>query len=246
MGIKLIREDYMDQQVATSILDESTGKKRWYIEGVFAEQEQKNRNGRVYPKRVMEREIKRYIKEKVNTGRAMGELNHPTYRQVDPERVCHRITEIRQEGNDYIGKSLITDSNKNGLGAVVAGLLEDGCKLGVSTRGTGSLAMHEGTGIVQSDYYLECVDVVADPSANKAFVNGILEGVEYIWDNGLLVEQKCERIREDLLNWKSTDGNFEDLAIKKMDEFFNSFGTAENEAMNRMNDFYRNLRNPHA
>lgn len=222
-GIKLIREDYMDQQVVTNVLDEATGKKRWYIEGVFAEQEQRNRNGRIYPRSIMEREIQRYIKERVETGRAMGELNHPEYRSVNPERVCHRIVGIRQEGNDYIGKSLITNSNPNGLGALVAGLLEDGCQLGVSTRGTGSLVMRESVGIVQPDYHMECIDVVTDPSATKAFVNGILEGVEYVWNNGRLVEQKCEEIRENILNWKTTQGNFEDLALREMEAYFNSF-----------------------
>lgn len=242
MGMKLIREDYMDQQTTSFELDEGTGRKRWYIEGVFAEQEQKNRNGRIYPKQIMEREINRYIQERVVTGRAMGELNHPKYRQVNPERVCHRIVEIKQEGNDYIGRSLVTDSNPNGLGRVVSGLLEDGCKLGVSTRGTGSLKLREGVGIVQSDYRMGCVDVVTDPSANKAFINGILEGVDYVWDNGIIVEQACEAIRDEVKRHKSMNESEDLMAERMMENFQRVFGM---KTLN-MDEFAKSLRSKHA
>lgn len=242
MTMKLMREDYLDQQVASFILDEATGRKRWYIQGVFAEQEQQNRNKRLYPKAIMEREINRYIKERVNTGRAMGELNHPTYRQVNPERVCHRIVEITQNGNDYIGKSLITDSNTAGLGRVVSGLLEDGCQLGVSTRGVGSCAMRESVGIVQPDYRLECVDVVTDPSANKAFVNGIMEGVEYVWDNGIIVEQACELMVDEINRSAKIREDENLMASRLMENFKTVFGQQVFDAQ----AFARNIRNPSA
>jgi hypothetical protein len=242
MTMKLIREDYLDQQISSFVLDEETGRKRWYIEGVFAEQEQKNRNGRVYPKTVLEREVKRYVNERVKTGRAMGELNHPAYRQVNPERVCHRIVEIKQNGNDYIGKSLITDSNSAGLGRVVSGLLEDGCQLGVSTRGVGSCRMQESVGIVQPDYHMECIDVVTDPSANKAFVNGIMEGTSYVWDNGIIVEQACEVMQDEINRSARLRENEDLMAARMLENFKGLFG----EKVFDVDAFARSIRNPSA
>ncbi len=186
--MKLIREDNFSDVQVTSELNESTGNKKWFIEGVFAEQEQKNRNGRVYPSQVLEREMNKYQRI-INECRAIGELNHPSYPIPDPKEACHRVVEIYQKGNDWYGKSLILAGTK--YGDHVIAMLENGCKLGVSTRGVGSLKINEsGVGIVQEDYQLNCWDIVLNPSANKAYVNGIYEGAEYEMHNGVLVESQ--------------------------------------------------------
>lgn len=184
--MKLIREDNFSNVAVTSELNESTGKKKWFIEGVFAEQEQKNRNGRIYPSHVLEREMNKYQRI-IDECRAIGELNHPSYPIPDPKEACHRVVEIYQKGNDWYGKSLILSGTH--YGDHVIAMLENGCKLGVSTRGVGSLKINEsGVGIVQEDYQLNCWDIVLNPSANKAYVNGIYEGAEYEMHNGVLVE----------------------------------------------------------
>lgn len=176
-------------QEPLSILTESVdGKKRLYIEGIYAQSEKDNRNKRKYPKSVMEKAVNKYITEKVNTRQAVGELNHPPRLQVDYERATHRITEMKWDGNDVIGKALILTSTP--MGKLVEGLLEGGVNLGVSTRGAGSIKESVGgISIVGDDFFLTAVDVVSDPSAYDAWVNGIMEGVEYtLCEDGKIIE----------------------------------------------------------
>ncbi len=178
--MKLIAEVFDETR---TIIEEGKNKeKNLYIEGVFAQSEIVNRNKRIYPDHVLNREISRYIDEKVKTNRALGELNHPPRPEIDPAAASHRIVEMWKNGNNYYGKALILDTPN---GRIVKGLLEGGTKLGVSTRGLGSLKTRDdGINEVAEDFTLICVDIVADPSAPDAFVNGILEGAEWVWESG--------------------------------------------------------------
>lgn len=191
----LITENLEDVQYITE--DTATpGKKNLFIEGVFLQAGIKNRNGRLYPPEIMEQEVARYIKEKVDTNRAYGELGHPQGPQINLDRVSHRIVELRQDGNNWIGKAKISEE---GMGKIARGIINDGGSLGVSSRALGSLKMINGINEVQSDFKLStAADIVADPSAPDAFVNGIMEGVEWVWDNGLLKEQKLSEARKEI------------------------------------------------
>lgn len=191
--MKLIAE-YIEQDL--TILSEGKGAdKKFTIEGVFAQAEQKNRNGRFYPKRIMEAAVNSYIKNQVDTGRAVGELNHPEGPKINLDKVSHRITELRFEGNDVIGKASILNTP---MGNIVKGLLEGGVKLGVSTRGMGSLEQREGAMYVKDDFILSTVDIVQDPSAHGAFVNGIMEGVDWVWNNGIIEVRAIEEIETEI------------------------------------------------
>ena len=169
------------QDTSIQCLTESTnGVKKTFIEGVFIQAEKPNRNNRIYPKSVLEASIEKYDKEQVKTNRAVGEISHPDSPSINYDRVSHRITALTWDGNDCIGKALILNTP---MGQIVKGLLEGGCQLGVSTRGVGSLTEKRGgPSIVDSDFMLTAVDIVQDPSAPEAFVNGIMEGVEYFFD----------------------------------------------------------------
>ena len=184
--MKLITE-YTNQIQYVTEAKENGG--QHMIEGVFMQAEQKNRNGRIYPKKVMENAVGKYVKEQVKTGRAVGELNHPDGPTINLDKVSHRITELNWDGNNVMGKALILDTP---MGQIVKGLLEGGCQVGVSSRGMGTLDQRNGTAVVNDDFMLSTVDIVQDPSAPNAFVNGIMEGVEWIWDNGLLKVQEVE------------------------------------------------------
>ena len=186
--MKLITEQIEDVQVIT----EGTGAdKKLYIEGVFLQSELKNRNGRVYPFQVLEREVNRYNEEYVKTKRALGELGHPDGPTVNLDRVSHRITELRSEGNNFMGKAQILDTP---MGKIAKSLLGEGVQLGVSSRGMGSIDRREDTAYVMDDFMLAtAADIVADPSAPDAFVNGIMEGKEWVWDNGILKESKVAK-----------------------------------------------------
>jgi hypothetical protein len=186
--MKLITEQIEDVQVIT----EGTGAdKKLYIEGVFLQSELKNRNGRVYPFQVLEREVGRYNEEYVKTKRALGELGHPDGPTVNLDRVSHRITELRAEGNNFMGKAQILDTP---MGKIAKSLLGEGVQLGVSSRGMGSIDKREDTSYVMDDFMLAtAADIVADPSAPDAFVNGIMEGKEWVWDNGILKESKVAK-----------------------------------------------------
>jgi len=171
------------------------GGKDVYIEGVFMQAEKQNRNKRIYPKAVLEAACGKYVKEQVKTGRAVGELNHPEGPSINLDKVSHRITELNWNGNNVVGKALILDTP---MGKIVKGLVEGGCKLGVSSRGMGTVEQREGKTYVKDDFVLSTVDIVQDPSAPSAFVEGIMEGVEWIWENGLLKPQQIEEYETEI------------------------------------------------
>jgi hypothetical protein len=182
--MKLICEVNEDLNLITEANER--GGRSYFIEGVFMQAEQKNRNGRIYPKAIMNREVDRYIKENVNQNRAYGELGHPSGPTINLERVSHMIKELREDGNNYIGRAKIMETP---YGNIVKNLMEEGARLGVSTRGMGSLKEVNGCMMVQDDFHLATAgDIVADPSAPDAFVHGIMEGKEWVWDNGILKE----------------------------------------------------------
>ena len=186
--MKLITETIENVQVITEGKGDS---KKMYIEGVFLQSELRNRNGRVYPFNVLEREVGRYNEEYVKTKRALGELGHPDGPTVNLDRVSHRITELRAEGTNFYGKAQILDTP---MGKIAKNLLDEGVQLGVSSRGMGSIDKREDANYVMDDFMLAtAADIVADPSAPDAFVNGIMEGKEWVWDNGILKEAKIAK-----------------------------------------------------
>ena len=165
------------------VTEEVNGEKQYHIDGIFMQAEQKNRNGRVYPKKTLMNEVQRYNNEYVKTNRAMGELGHPDGPQLNLERVSHLIKELRVDGNDIYGRAKILDTP---YGKIVKDLVKEGVKIGVSSRGMGSIKDNNGTNEVQKDFMLSAVDIVADPSAPNAFVEGVMEGKEWVWNNGVL------------------------------------------------------------
>ena len=186
--MKLITEQIEDVQILT---EEKNGKKLLYIEGVFLQSELKNRNGRMYPFSVLEREVGRYNEEYIKSKRALGELGHPDGPTINLDRVSHRITSLRAEGNNFVGKAQILDTP---MGNIAKSLLGEGVQLGVSSRGMGSIQKSEDCNVVADDFMLTtAADIVADPSAPDAFVNGIMEGKEWVWDNGLLKEKEVAK-----------------------------------------------------
>ena len=175
------------------ITEDSDGIKNYFIEGIFMEADKKNRNGRVYPKKILEREVERYNEEFVKPNRAMGELGHPDGPTVNLERVSHIIKELSGDGSNIMGKAKILDTP---YGKIVKNLIDEGVKIGVSSRGMGSLKNVEGVNEVQEDFILSAVDIVADPSAPNAFVEGIMEGKEWVWNNGVLQPRIIESYKD--------------------------------------------------
>jgi hypothetical protein len=192
--MKLIAE-YTEQNIQCLVEAKEDGTKAYTIEGVFAQAEQKNRNGRIYPKPVMEAAVKKYANEQVKTKRAVGELNHPDGPTVNLDKVSHLITDLKFEDNNVMGKARILDTP---LGQIVKGLLEGGVQLGVSTRGMGSLEKRGDAMYVKDDFMLNTVDIVQDPSAPGAFVNGIMEGVDWVWNNGIIEAQEIEKMETEI------------------------------------------------
>ena len=192
--MKLIAE-FNENNVQCIVEQKKNGEKSYMIEGVFAQAEQKNRNGRVYPRRIMENAVAKYVDEQVSKNRAVGELNHPEGPTVNLDKVSHLITDLHFEGNDVVGKASILDTP---MGKIVKGLLEGGVNLGVSTRGMGSLESRGGVNYVGNDFTLSTVDIVQDPSAPAAFVNGIMEGVEWVWNNGIIEAQVIEKMETEI------------------------------------------------
>lgn len=185
--MKLICEVNEDISYVTETLDEATGKRKFMIEGVFMQGDIKNRNGRVYPADVLDKEVQRYNESYVSKNRAYGELGHPSGPTINLERVSHMITELKRDGSNFMGKAKIMTETP--YGAIVKSLMEEGAQLGVSSRGMGSLKQRNGVAEVQNDFYLAtAADIVADPSAPDAFVNGIMESKEWVWDNGIIRE----------------------------------------------------------
>lgn len=200
-----------------------TGEKNYFIEGVFMQSEAKNKNGRIYEKAVMEKAVNKYIDEQVKTGRAVGELNHPEGPTVNLDKVSHKINSLQWQGNDVVGKASIL---KTPMGKIVEGLLEGGVKLGVSSRGMGSLVSKNGAQYVGDDFMLSTVDIVQDPSAPSAFVNGVMEGVEWVWDNGVLQPQDIEIIETEI---KSTPRRaLPEVEIKAFKNFLSKINSQNN------------------
>jgi hypothetical protein len=194
--MKLITEMVDDENIEFITEENAKGEKSHYIKGIFMQAEQKNRNGRIYPKEVLTREVNKYIKNYVDQNRAFGELGHPDGPVVNLERVSHMIKELKEDGNNWVGKAKIMDTP---YGKIVKNLIDEGAKLGVSSRGMGSLKSQKGTNVVQDDFYLAtAADIVADPSAPEAFVEGIMEGKEWIWDNGKIKEQEIEKYKNQI------------------------------------------------
>ena len=194
--MKLICELMEDVEMLVE-KDASTDQKNYYIKGVFLQAEQKNRNGRVYPLETMSKEVDRYSKQYIDTNRAFGELGHPDGPTINLERVSHMVKELKQDGANFIGKAKIMETP---YGKIVKNLIDEGAKLGVSSRGMGSLKTLGGSQIVQSDFHLATAgDIVADPSAPMAFVEGIMEGREWIWNNGILKEADVQEIKDDIV-----------------------------------------------
>ena len=190
--VKLISEQVQDVEYITE--EKENGKKDYKIKGIFMQADIKNRNGRVYPMEILQKEVKRYNKQYINEKRAFGELGHPDGPTVNLERASHMITGLYPDGKNFIGEAKILSTP---MGNIVKNLMDEGAKLGVSSRGMGSLDQKNGANYVRDDFYLAtAADIVADPSAPNAFVEGIMEGKEWIWDNGTLVESELIRMRE--------------------------------------------------
>jgi len=191
--MKLISEEISQ---AEYIVEEANGNKNYKIRGVFLQSDLRNRNGRVYPKDILEKEVKRYNAEFINKKRAFGELGHPDGPTVNLERVSHMITKLYPDGSNFIGEAKIMNTP---YGKIVKGLIDEGAQLGVSSRGMGSLEQRGGANYVKDDFYLAtAADIVADPSAPDAFVEGIMENKEWIWDNGVLVEKNIDAWKREI------------------------------------------------
>lgn len=200
--MKLISE-FNDYAVAPVIVEENEkGEKEYFIEGVFMQSDIKNRNGRIYPEQVMKKEVDRYVKEFVEKDRAFGELGHPDGPTINLDKVSHMITKLEQDGKNFMGRAKILSTPN---GQIVRNLINDGAKLGVSSRGLGSLEQRGGAQVVKDDFQLAtAADIVADPSAPEAFVEGIMEGVEWYYDSGILKMKDAEQMRKELRTAKSS------------------------------------------
>ena len=203
--MKLICE--LQEAVNYELLEEENKPKQYFIEGIFMQSERKNKNGRIYPLEVLEKEVDRYVSEYVEPKRAFGELGHPDGPTVNLDRASHMIQSLKKEGKNFVGRAKILDTPN---GKIVKSLIDEGARLGVSSRGMGTLKPEKKAQVVQNDFYL------ADPSAPNAFVEGIMEGVEWIWDNGLLKAQDVERARNNIQNAPSKR-----LEEVKLNEFKN-------------------------
>ena len=192
--MKLISEQIQDVQYLSE--EDEKGKKNYKIKGIFLQGDIKNRNGRVYPVEVLEKEVNRYSQEFINENRAYGELGHPEGPTVNLERVSHMVTSLKRDGKNFIGEAKIMSTP---MGSIVSNIMDDGGKLAVSSRGMGSLQQKNGANYVNKDFYLAtAADIVADPSAPQAFVEGIMEGKEWIWNNGILKEVEIAEIHDEI------------------------------------------------
>ena len=207
--MKLITETIENIEVLT---EERNGKKDYKIKGIFMQADIKNRNGRIYPVGTLAKEVKRYNEQFINKKRAFGELGHPDGPTVNLERVSHMITSLKPEGKNFIGEAKIMDTP---YGKIVKNLIDEGAQLGVSSRGMGSLQSGSQGNVVGKDFYLAtAADIVADPSAPDAFVEGIMEGKEWVWDNGILKSMEVEKYKEEIEKTKRAE-----LAEKKASIF---------------------------
>jgi len=216
--MKLIREEIESVEF---LVEQKNGKKSMYIEGVFLQGNIKNRNGRMYPMETLRREVGRYNENHIQSGRALGELGHPEGPTVNLDRVSHKIVSLRESGSNFVGKAKILNTP---MGKIASSLIEEGVKLGVSSRGVGSLQQtKEGFAVVGEDFMLAtAADIVADPSAPDAFVSGIMEGKEWVWDGGILREKFATKTYKQINTL---------VDQKKLDE----------QKLNLFNDFLSNL-----
>ena len=212
--LKLISEhvehdtDYLIEQ------DEKTGKKNYKIKGIFMQADIKNRNGRIYPMEILQKEVKRYNKEYINEKRAFGELGHPDGPTVNLERASHMITNLYPDGTNFIGEAKVLSTP---MGNIVKSLMDDGAKLGVSSRGMGSLDQKNGANYVRNDFYLAtAADIVADPSAPNAFVEGIMEGKEWVWNHGSIIEAELILMKERINKTKDKEAALEFAKFLKL------------------------------
>ena len=212
--MKLISEHFSDDVEYIKEEDEKTGKNNYKLKGIFLQSEIKNRNGRVYPFEVLDKEVKRYNKEFIKQNRAYGELGHPEGPTVNLDKVSHMVTSLEPDGKNFIGEAKVMGTP---MGTIVKNIMDDGGKLAVSSRGMGSLEQKNGANYVKDDFYLAtAADIVADPSAPNAFVQGIMEGKEWVWNNGLLQEQDVAEIKEEMeRNVRSREANYQALAFAK-------------------------------
>lgn len=211
--MKLITEKIEDAKIV--ITEGKNGKRNTFIEGVFLQAEICNRNGRMYPMRTMEREVQKYNENFVKSGRALGELGHPDGPTINLDRASHLITSLKREGNNFVGKARLLETP---MGKIAKQLLDEGVKLGVSSRGLGSIKEENGVKIVGEDFMLAtAADIVADPSAPDAFVNGIMEGKEWVWANGNVHESKIDEIKKRIDN--AAVAQLEERKISAFSEF---------------------------
>lgn len=210
--MKLIRETIEEVEVLS---EDNNGQKTLFISGPFLVADQKNKNGRIYESRLLEREVNRYNDEYVTKNRAFGELGHPDTPSINLDRVSHLIVGLKQEGNRWIGKAKILETP---MGKIARSLMEGGATLGVSSRGMGSLKNVNGVNMVQDDYYLAtAADIVADPSAPGAFVQGIMEGKEWVWDNGFIKEADISEMKKAIERAKQKQ--LEDIQLRQFESF---------------------------
>ena len=200
------------------IEDSKDGKKNYYIEGVFLQAELQNKNGRKYPLSTLQREVAKYDENYIKGGRALGELGHPEGPSINLDRVSHKIESLTEDGNNFIGRAKILETP---MGKIAKNLLDEGIRLGVSSRGMGSLRKEEGCNVVQDDFMLStAADIVADPSAPDAFVDGIMEGKEWVWDNGILKESAVAEIKQEID--QATLVNIQERKITAFSKFLQS------------------------
>ena len=215
--MKLIREEI---ETVEFLVESKNGKKSMYIEGVFLQGNIKNRNGRMYPMETLRKEVQRYTENHVNSGRALGELGHPDGPTVNLDRVSHKIVSLKENGTNFIGKAKILNTP---MGKIASSLVEEGVKLGVSSRGIGSLKMtREGVNIVGDDFMLAtAADIVADPSAPDAFVEGIMEGKDWVWDGGILRERYAEKTYKEI-NTLVTQQQLDEKKLSLFNDFLSN------------------------
>ena len=200
------------------LCEENEGKKNYFIEGIFLQAELKNRNGRMYPLKTLAREVAKYDENYIQKGRALGELGHPDGPSINLDRVSHKIMSLKEDGNNFIGRAKLLDTP---MGQIAKNLLDEGVKLGVSSRGMGSIRKEENCNVVMDDFILAtAADIVADPSAPDAFVDGIMEGKEWVWDNGILKESAVAEIKQEID--EATLINLQERKISAFEAFLKS------------------------
>ncbi|NDH48948.1 MAG: primosomal protein [Proteobacteria bacterium] len=215
MALRLISE-CLTEDAQLIIEEKEDGKKNYFIEGIFLQGAIKNRNGRVYPVGVLENEVKRYSEQYIKGKRAFGELGHPQGPGINLDRVSHMVESLTKDGNNFIGRAKVLDTP---MGNIVKNLMDEGATLGVSSRGMGSLKQNnEGVDEVQDDFYLAtAADIVADPSAPDAFVRGIMEGVEWVWDGGILKQQTIQELKNEIV--KTSKRDLKEAKIRVFERF---------------------------